>query len=347
MQNNFPNGFPTGRYGPYGTNDNNMARQHVPSNVFPPNGGLNGNPFNRFNPLTTNTMANMSQMPSMSNFKKAFQQNTPLIEPQNYANQNNLLHNNVGPSVINETIVEYKINIDSLDRDITVYPDPFSFAVKFHPVGDSYDKREVPINPYDKRQGTKTVESFVKGTPHPHINKLFRNVKYIKMISINLPQKVCDKEDTNLLEDRFVLLRIKELDDDRGRRVFDTGESSIRLDKQGNEISYQQPFARIECDKILNKNFYSGTIYDATKEYKQSLLGVIKRLTFEFFDSCGNPIKADNLFTGNELKCAIERGEPISVSDPKHPLNKKNQVSFTFVIGVVESQINNNTQFER
>ena len=62
MNNNSPNAFPTGRYGPFGYNDNNSGRQRTPSNLFPQNGGMQGSPVNRFNPLTTNAMKNMRKI---------------------------------------------------------------------------------------------------------------------------------------------------------------------------------------------------------------------------------------------------------------------------------------------
>jgi hypothetical protein len=37
---------------------------------------------------------------------------------------------------------------------------------------------------------------------------------------------------------------------------------------------------------------------------------------------------------------------PISTSDIRHPLNRRLQVHVSFIIGVIESQINTNTKFE-
>lgn len=355
--NNSPNGFPNARFGPFGTNDNNTARQRTPSNVFPQNGGMQGSPVNRFNPLTTNTMYNMTTNPNMANFDKAFQQNVPLIDNINYTNQNNMLHNNVGPTVLDEHVVEYRINIDSIDRDIKAYPDPFNFTVKFNPAGSCIVRTEELIDPNDKSKGTKIVQELVEGAPQPHINREFRNVKYIKLDSISLPQHtliekdedkdeyVFDKE-SSLLDDRFVVLRIKELEDDTGIRIYDTGDTGLRIDENGFSRNHVTPFSLLFPDKILGRNYYCATPYHGNKIYKNSLLGNLKQMTFQFYDSCDKPLKYNDLFTHSQIKIAEKKCDPIPRSDLRHPLNKKTQIHMSFIIGVVESQINTNTKFE-
>lgn len=357
--NNSPNAFPRGRYGPFGTNDNNTARQRTPSNLFPQNGGLPGSPLNRFNPLTTNSMQNMHQVPSMTNFQKAFQPNVPIVESINYANQNNLLHNNLGASVLDEHIVEYQLNIDSIDRDISVYPNPFDFAVTFKPIGNSYVRSEVLVDPNDPRKGTKIVNEEIAGSPMPYINRDFRNVKYVKLDSVVLPQctKIKNEDDgstdfifdrdSSLLDDRFVVLGIDELVTDKGTQVYDTGDSGFRTDENGDSVRYVKPFAQLLPDKILGRNFYSATPYHGGKTYKNSLLGNLTKMSLKFVDSCSVPLEFNNLFTAREIEQAKKAGDPIPKSDMRHPLNKNLQVSLRFIVGVVESQINNNTKFEQ
>jgi hypothetical protein len=356
INNNSPNAFPTSRYGPFGYNDNNSARQRTPSNLFPQNGGMQGSPLNRFNPMTTNAIKNINSMPSMSNFNKAFQQNGPLIDPINYENQNNMIHNNVGDTVLDEHIVEYRINIDSLDRDIRVYPDPFNFTVKFNPPGSSIIKSEELIDPRNPSKGTRIIQERVEGSPQPHINREFRNVKYIKLDSITLPQFTQIKRDEEthqykfdndslLLDDRFVVLRIKELDDDTGIRTFDTGDSGERVDEDDVVRSHIKPFSLLFPDKVLGRNYYCATPYHGNKIYNNSMLGNLNKMTLEFYDSCDKPLKYNDLFTARQIELANKKGDPIPRSDLRHPLNKKTQVHMSFIIGVVESQMNTNTKF--
>ena len=347
--NNSMNGFPTGNYPPYGFNDNNFNRKRVPSNMHPPHGGMSGNPFDNFTQLSTNTQMLMNNHPSMSNFNSAFNRHDPMIEPLDYGNKNDMLHNNVGGMVLDEHVVEYRINIDSLDRNIKVYPNPFCFTVKFNPPSSGIVRTEVLKN------GVSTaVNDFFEGPPKPHIHKEFRNVKYIKLDSIVLPQYsnivetstgIEFDKDSLLIDDRYVALVIDELE---SNRILCTSDGSLREDPDtGKVVSPPCPFALIFPDKLLGRNYYTGTPYYGSIIYKNSLLGNISSLTIQLTDSCGVPLKFDGLFTNRELEKAEEEGNPIPTSDMRHPLNKKLQVHVSFIIGVVESQINTNTKFEK
>jgi len=75
------------------------------------------------------------------------------------------------------------------------------------------------------------------------------------------------------------------------------------------------------------------------KTYKSSTLGNISKLTIELFDSCGEPIRF------NDLIDVCKEGCPDPV-DIRHPFNNKIQTFLSMTIGVVESQVNTNTKFE-
>ena len=346
---NGANTFPNNRYGPAGVNDNNFGHLRTPSNLQPPNGGMPGNPFGRYNQLTTNTQQNMAQNPMMSKFSEAYAPRPVLIEPINYTNPNNLLHNNVAPTVLDEHIVEYKINIDSLDRDIAVFPDPFCFNVDFNASASELERNERTVNGQYMTTTTK-----YKGSPAPIISREFRNVKYVKLDSIVLPQysNVIEVNntwirdpDSYLVDDRFVTLQIDQLNNND--RVYSTYDSNCRLDENGNVILPPQPFGIIYPDTKLGNIYYTGTPYNANRIYNNSALGNISRLDIKFFDGCGMPLKFDNLYTAKELAAAEIANNPIPVTDIRHPLNKKHQLHMTLIIGVAESQINTNTKYEK
>jgi hypothetical protein len=334
MSNNFPNNlntansFPCGGYGPFGTNDNNFNRQQFPSNIFPENGGMNGNYFGNYNPLSTNTQANMGKF---SNFDKSYANNEPMIERMNYKNQNNLIHNNVGETVLDENIVEYRVYIDSVDRDVTVYPSPFNFTVKFN-------------------ASSKSIIHDVKfaGTPGPVISREFRNVKYIKLETIILPQfskyikcnnnYVPDPE-SYLPDDRYVMLVINELDE--CNQIYSTLDNGARINPDtGYKNQTQKPFGLILPDSKYGHVYYSGTTYTAQRMYRNSTLGNLTKMTLQLYDSNGNLLSYDHLLKPDQLN-------DMKSSDIRHPLNKKVQVHYTFVIGVVEPQVNNNTKYEK
>lgn len=350
-RNRFPNNmntsntFPNQEYGPAGYNDNNFNRAHVPSNVYPPNGGMSGNPLGRYNPMTTNSMYN----PPMSRLDESYGYPEPIIERIDYTNLKNVLHNNIGDSVLDEHVVEYRINIDSLDRDIKTYPNPFDFRVKFDPPATSILRTES----LKKGQLDANQDKF-SGAPMPHIGRNFRNVKYVKLDSIILPQfsNLCIDCDDNvifdpesrLVDDRYVILAVPELEMDR---IYSTSDDSIRILENGQKIQPPRPFGYVFPDKLLGRAFYVGTPFHSSKIYNNSDLGNINQLTIKLYNSCGEPLKYDGQYTAKQLAEFKEAQDPVPISDLRHPLNKNTQVYLSFIIGVVESQINKDTKFER
>jgi len=329
------NVFPTGPYAPYGTNDNNFKRASVPSNNNPRY--QTGSPFGNYDPMSTN----------MNNY---YDVNTkpdkPFIDKINYKNPNSVLHNNIADHVLDEQIIEYRVHIDSLDRDIRYYDDPFHFKVKFGQLSRSIIKSETYIDPCNKSRGTKFIETAFDSSPQPYINKDFRNVKYVKLENIVLPtfNKVIEKDGDyvfditqRLPDDRFNSLVVKELE---AERTYTTYDAVTRMSDTG-KYTPPRPFSLVFPDKI-HVFFYTGIPVYGSRVYKNSLLENINNLSLDMYDSVGLPLQTEGIFTFDEL---VET--PIPMSDLRHPLNKKHQVHYTFIIGVVESQINTNTKFEK
>lgn len=317
-----------GPYAPFGVNDNNFNRIKFPSNVYPPHGGMSGDPNDNFDPMTTNYIQSIDKYAS---FDKAFLAPKPIYEKLDFRNKRETLHDNIGENVLDEHVVEYKIIIDSIDRDIKTYPDPFTYMVKFNAVSSFGD---------------------YTGAPKPHIGKQFENVKYIKLESIILPQhskiKYHDKKfvfdpESRLPSERFVSLIIKELNNER---ILTTFQDNVRTD--GSKMfTPQTPFSIIIPDKLLGFNYYTGISYYGSKVYKSSLLGTITQLQIQFADSLGRPLKFNDIFTHDDLEqYEFNNGDPLSIDDLRHPLNERLQNCMTLVFGVVESQINTLTKFD-
>lgn len=341
-------------YNPSGYNDNNFNRKSMPSNIFPMNGGMSGNYVGQFNPLTTNTQYNM-KLNSSSNFDNAFMQQEPIIGKIDYTNKNNIIHNNIGDNVLDEHVVEYRLIFDSADRDIKYYPNPFDYTVKFNPASSSTIQCEEYVNPKNKTYGTKFVNSKFEGDPNPVILREFKNVKYIKLENIILPQYSQIKKDkcgeyefdpnSSLIRDRYVNLTIKELNADR---VFTTFDDITRFKDDDKAYTPPTPFSIIIPDKILGNHFYTGIPYYGSKIYKNSLLGNLTQMTVKLYDCEGLPLGYNKMFTYEQLEeYECENGFPLPKTDLRHPYNKQTQTFLSLIIGVVESQINTNTKFDQ
>ena len=315
---------------------------------------MTGNPTGLFDPLTTNAQQLMRDQVPLTSFKNTFEPNNPIIERIDYTNKNQLIHNNLAENVLDEHVVEYRLNIDSIDRDIKYYPDPFSYIVALNPVAPSFVRHEEYIDDRNKAKGKKTVETRFDSAPAPHINKEFKNVKYVKLENIILPQysRLKKESDGTYEVDKhshmntrmYVSLEIQELDNER---VYTTGDSVNRFDDNGKIFTPPTPFAIIIPDKLLGFNYYAGTPYYGTKIYKNSLLGNLTQLTIKFFDCFGAPLKYNDLFTHDELQeFEFRNHEPFPITDLRNPYNKKIQNHISIIIGVVESQINSNTKFD-
>lgn len=313
---------------------------------------MNNNPFNNFNNITPN-MQNRNMMGyNASRFNNAYVQNPTFIPQQDFTNKKNMLHNNLKNNVKDEHIVEYIVHIDSRDRDIGAYKDPFHYVVHFNPASSRIYKE------YNK-DGTIT-ENVLKGPPKPHILRAFKNVKYIKVDNVCLPRYKIIKKDigdsysgfetstdeSNLYDDRFIELRIDEL---KHTKVLATNSHA------------QDSFGLIYPDKLISSNFYFGAPFFMSKVYNDSQLGNISRLTISYYDSYGNPIRISSVDNNGEnpnsdpYEDVITRDPDdltndatvsVDVSDLRHPLNKKTQNYISLRIGVVESQQNINTKFE-
>lgn len=126
---------------------------------------MNNNGFSSVTPHLINSMRS-----NISNFNESYQQSVQLIDKQNFTNKNDVIHNNLNDNLLNENIVDYHINIDSDDRKLDAYPDPFHYVVTFKSLGRS--------TYHTKYKGFKVECGEVPETPAPVIMRSFKNVKY-------------------------------------------------------------------------------------------------------------------------------------------------------------------------
>jgi hypothetical protein len=102
---------------------------------------------NEYQPTSTfqnsfNVSGNSANLQNLSdyddyNWNNAMKDNTPILQKPNFMYKQNTLDPNLNDNLNKETIWEYRLNIDSSDRDINIYPDPFEYIVTFGPVANS------------------------------------------------------------------------------------------------------------------------------------------------------------------------------------------------------------------
>ena len=88
---------------------------------------------NEYQPTSTfqnsfNVSGNSANLQNLSdyddyNWNNAMKDNTPILQKPNFAYKQNTLDPNLNDYLNKETIWEYRLNIDSSDRDVNIYPD--------------------------------------------------------------------------------------------------------------------------------------------------------------------------------------------------------------------------------
>lgn len=288
------------------------------------------NPQGNFLPVTHN---------NPNNFNEAFAENNPIIQKHDYRNKQNILHNNLADSLINEHVTEYRLNIDSKDRDMDAYPNPFHFTVAFDAPSNSSIKEKVFIDPKDPSKGKMYVDIPIGKISGPHINRKFKNIKYIKIETMILPrfhrvvfdgaQYKLDASDT-LDDDRFLILEIPELKN---------------ISTYGTNTAIEGGYV-ILPDRITTVYFTCITYY-ANKVFDDNSLGNIDKLTFILKNSFGEEYVTKIYDTnGNVIADKLENDIDGS-NNINNVHNKIHQAHITIQIGIVENQLNTLTKYEQ
>lgn len=250
---------------------------------------------------------------NLTNYNKGFKQNVPLIENQNYINQHNTLHNNLSENLLYEGIQEYTININSNDRNLKVYPNPFKFVVTFGGSSDGYVKKNL---------SHKVSEEYFKGSVNPIINKNFMNVKYVIINYLILPNML----DIKLFDDGkrynyshypYLIVKVPEL---QSSRVFST-----------NSIISNDGFI-FYPDQKVGENSTLWLSYASKVTSRTTDLSNLSRLSFEILDP-----------TGKLLRMTYE-DEDVDYENLKdNRFYFENFISLT--IGTIENELNTNINF--
>jgi hypothetical protein len=188
--------------------------------------------YNSYQPNTTfSSMDNTSRTVNQNfrdfgqyNVENAFHQNKVIEKMPDNKYLNNTLYNNLNDNLNKEQIQEFRLNIDSMDRDINLYPDPFDYIVYFGPVVNSgldmtiqrieaknqlknevrkINKKQNPTNPVKASEIDFSDDMLIietnpnilinydnklKRSFNPYITRSFINVKFIRLDNVVLPR---------------------------------------------------------------------------------------------------------------------------------------------------------------
>lgn len=175
-----------------------------------------------------------------TNFNNAFKNQATLIPPRDTKNYGNTIINNIGENIVNEIITEYTLHIDSCDRDINLYPNPYQFTVSIGGAGSSTitQTNTNSINNINNKNGFMFTSVSYSGAPGPRIDTQFRNVKYIKLKYITLPRIITYSYTSDL---------------NGNNRVY----SALGLTSPGSTILGNYRYLIMRIREIANDNFYS------------------------------------------------------------------------------------------
>lgn len=266
----------------------------------------------------------------MNNFNRAFQQGHEVIERNDFLNRNTTMHNNLANVLINEEVSEYNIYIDSNDRDINTFNNPYKFTVSLGGVGASTTSKTVR-RIVNGQQIEEIEKSTVPGTPGPIIPRKFENIKYVKVMNLILPRTVTlsysqsfgyslsNDSTFNLTENRFLILKINEL-------------SSTKTLATNNIISSDSIIMYRE--KILGPDSMLWLPVNDTYLYKNSSLKNLTRLTIELYTDSGVLLTVMN-DTGDILNPKTLSQDPNNIT----VLNKLNWLC-SLKFGILENDLN-------
>ena len=265
---------------------------------------------------------------SQYNINKNFEQHTPLEYMQNTQYQNNTLYNNLNTELLKESIVEVRLNIDSSDRDLLAYPDPFTYVVKFGPLGTRNLLNTPPIytNEYEK-DIVVDYTTYITQKNDPYIERNFKNVKFIRLDNVVLPRFNCVKLNHNwnyCINTNHVHEYVKD-DYERIKNKIIVNNRYIPDDNIFECNLFTDRFVQVYIKEIANSNnlgtnpvstkaftvfpdkqtgimYWRGNPYYAVNIYKDSLLGNIDQLSIEFYNSWGKQITLNTSLINFEWK---------------------------------------------
>jgi hypothetical protein len=235
---------------------------------------MNGN-------YSTNSVSGISELSNMkfNNYNESYNNNrNVLLGPPNYNNPNNTLHNNLNDRIMREQLFDNKILINSLYRDYSKHPEPFSFMVKLNGKEAVIDNVDVEIKGI-----VYTYPKYISGDTHVVLPQTFKNIKQVYINALIIPSiieyetqengsyKTINKQIASV--NKYIILKIKEL-------------QNYRNYTNNKNIGKESFVMTLDRTSGINNELWIP-IYSSLS-YFDSRLHNINRLTVEICDDKGN-----------------------------------------------------------
>jgi hypothetical protein len=287
----------------------------IKNSSFQPNSTFN-------NPQTISAFGENQRDMNQFRLKDNFKQNVPLVNIPNFKYLENTLDPNLNASLLSENLVQYRISIDSSDRDIKTYPDPFNYKVYFGPITNSggllpiynvlfNDEKENEL--YNNNKFLISNDYYNEYPNYnPYILREFKNVKSIRLDNVIMPRfnKIIINHDYNPLKENHNTCikddfdRFYECILSKSRYIPDVYECSSLFTDRFNQIEIieLQDYRNLATNQIGNKAYsifsdkYISPLYFKAiglydlKTWFDNALGNINELSFKFYNSWNQPI---------------------------------------------------------
>lgn len=288
----------------------------------------------------------------MGNMNNAFNVPQQMIEQQDIVNRGGVLHNNLGDKLVSEHVIDYKIHINSYDRNTTKYPSPFHFMIPFGgQISNSTNSKEAVIE------------------------RKFKNVKYLTLDSIILPTALTvDSSQIDITNELYDIYPINSplnptAEPASTLKILNNHKYlllTITNDMQGNQTIannktlgtsslYDKETIILVADYLIGmdsrvwKPFHNSRII-----FPNSQLANINNLSFKITDGNGTELTIYNDQNVNIITGNIATGVSMNYNTYIKTYTENSNVSYTesimqtfinLTIGVIENEINTNTNY--
>lgn len=207
------------------------------------------NNYNNYKPTSTFDMGetNSAHLENLTNFSRynigdGFKPNQPIQQMLNTTNKHETLYDNLNENLLKESAKEYRLNIDSSDRNVVLYPDPFNYVVHLGPVTNSGINASVSrTNVKNELKGMGKKNKIIKSKNHGYTD----NSNYI--------DTQLETRENNMVEEEDKIF------------MFDNPEAikqyTINLEKSSNPYIIRDfvnvSYVRLDCAVVPKYNTIS------------------------------------------------------------------------------------------